>query len=85
VYFVFFISKSSSFITSFPNYDWFSFRGSGHLLPHYIREGKSYLTIGFGCTGGHHRSVMIADEIGRRLKRAGYQAKTSHRDMIKPV
>jgi len=54
-------------------------------MPHYIREGKSYLTIGFGCTGGHHRSVMIADEIGRRLNRAGYQAKVSHRDMIKPV
>jgi UPF0042 nucleotide-binding protein len=56
-----------------------------YLMPHYIREGKSYLTIGFGCTGGHHRSVMIADEIGRRLNRAGYQAKVSHRDMIKPV
>src|SRR5450631_3122581 len=34
-----------------------------YLLPHYIREGKSYLTIAFGCTGGHHRSVMIADQI----------------------
>lgn len=51
------------------------------LLPHYIREGKSYLTIAFGCTGGQHRSVMIAEEISRRLKEHGYQAKTSHRDM----
>jgi UPF0042 nucleotide-binding protein len=51
------------------------------LLPHYIREGKSYLTIAFGCTGGQHRSVMIAEEIGRRLIANGYQAKTSHRDM----
>jgi UPF0042 nucleotide-binding protein len=56
-----------------------------YLLPHYIQEGKSYLTIGFGCTGGHHRSVMIADEIGRTLNKAGYQAKVSHRDLAKPV
>jgi RNase adapter protein RapZ len=51
------------------------------LLPHYIREGKSYLTIAFGCTGGQHRSVMIAEEIARRLARHDYQAKTVHRDM----
>ncbi|HTV07292.1 MAG TPA: RNase adapter RapZ [Acidobacteriaceae bacterium] len=51
------------------------------LLPHYIREGKSYLTIAFGCTGGQHRSVMIAEEISRRLTGHGYQAKTSHRDI----
>jgi UPF0042 nucleotide-binding protein len=56
-----------------------------YLLPHYIREGKSYLTIGFGCTGGHHRSVMIADDIGRNLTRAGYPTKIAHRDMNKPV
>lgn len=51
------------------------------LLPHYIREGKSYLTIAFGCTGGQHRSVMIAEEISRRLAEKGYQAKTAHRDI----
>lgn len=51
------------------------------LLPHYISEGKSYLTIAFGCTGGQHRSVMIAEEIARRLTTSGYQAKTLHRDM----
>ena len=56
-----------------------------YLLPHYIREGKSYLTIGFGCTGGHHRSVMMADQIGKNLNKAGYQAKVSHRDIAKPV
>jgi UPF0042 nucleotide-binding protein len=56
-----------------------------YLLPHYIEEGKSYLTISFGCTGGHHRSVAIADEIRRRLARAGYQVKTTHRDLAKPV
>ncbi len=55
-----------------------------YLLPHYVREGKSYLTISFGCTGGHHRSVMIADEIRKRLKKAGYTVKTNHRDLKKP-
>ncbi len=54
-----------------------------YLLPHYIREGKSYLTISFGCTGGHHRSVMIAAEIRKRLTRAGYRARESHRDVEK--
>ena len=50
------------------------------LLPHYIREGKSYLTLAFGCTGGQHRSVMIAEEMRRRLAEKGFQTKTSHRD-----
>ena len=54
-----------------------------YLLPHYIREGKSYLTISFGCTGGRHRSVMIAEEIRKNLAKAGYQAKTNHRDIAK--
>jgi len=51
------------------------------LLPHYIHEGKSYLTIGIGCTGGQHRSVMIAEELKKRLGEAGYRAKSGHRDM----
>jgi RNase adapter protein RapZ len=54
-----------------------------YLLPHYIREGKSYLTISFGCTGGQHRSVMIAHEIQKRLAKAGFTVKESHRDMNK--
>jgi UPF0042 nucleotide-binding protein len=54
-----------------------------YLLPHYIREGKSYLTISFGCTGGRHRSVMIADEMRKRLARHGFRVKTAHRDMEK--
>lgn len=56
-----------------------------YLLPHYIGEGKSYLTIGFGCTGGHHRSVMIADQMRGIFAANGYQAKVTHRDVAKPV
>ena len=54
-----------------------------YLLPHYIGEGKSYLTISFGCTGGRHRSVMIASEIRKRLASAGYRVKGTHRDLAK--
>jgi UPF0042 nucleotide-binding protein len=52
-----------------------------YLLPFYIQEGKSYLTIAFGCTGGQHRSVFIAEEIRKRLAHEGYRVKSSHRDM----
>lgn len=54
-----------------------------YLLPHYISEGKSYLTVAFGCTGGQHRSVMMAEEMAKRLKKAGYQVKSLHRDIPK--
>ena len=54
-----------------------------YLLPHYIHEGKSYLTISFGCTGGHHRSVLIANEIRKRLNGAGFRVKETHRDVKK--
>jgi UPF0042 nucleotide-binding protein len=54
-----------------------------YLLPHYVKEGKSYLTVAFGCTGGQHRSVMMAEEISKRLKKAGYQVKALHRDMVR--
>jgi len=56
-----------------------------YLLPQYQREGKSYLTVGIGCTGGRHRSVMIANEVTRRLRRAGFDAHALHRDMRKGV
>jgi len=45
-----------------------------------VDEGKSYLTIGFGCTGGQHRSVLIAQEVYKRLRQAGYRVKVTHRD-----
>ena len=54
-----------------------------YLIPHYIAEGKSYLTISFGCTGGHHRSVLIASEIRKHLAAAGFRAKETHRDVKK--
>jgi RNase adapter protein RapZ len=54
-----------------------------YLIPHYIEEGKSYLTISFGCTGGHHRSVLIANEIRKRLAGAGFRVKETHRDVSK--
>ena len=54
-----------------------------YLLPLYKREGKSYVTIGIGCTGGRHRSVMVANAIARHLRRAGYEASAVHRDVSK--
>jgi UPF0042 nucleotide-binding protein len=49
-------------------------------LPLYEREGKRYLTLGLGCTGGRHRSVALVEEIGRRLGALGYQVQRQHRD-----
>lgn len=54
-----------------------------YLLPQYRREGKSYLTVGVGCTGGRHRSVMIANDLATRLRRAGFDAHAVHRDVRK--
>ena len=51
------------------------------LLPHYMEEGKSYLTVAFGCTGGQHRSVFIAEEMKKRLEAEGHRVKAVHRDM----
>lgn len=74
------------YIRSFPQTQEFLRRISElliYLLPHYIREGKSYLTIAFGCTGGHHRSVMMAHEIRAKLEKEGYRVKETHRDIAK--
>ncbi|MGH8952162.1 MAG: RNase adapter RapZ [Acidimicrobiia bacterium] len=51
------------------------------LIPHFETEGKSYLAVGIGCTGGHHRSVAIAEELGRRLAQHGITATVRHRDI----
>ena len=54
-----------------------------YLLPFYAREGKSYLTVGIGCTGGRHRSVMVANELKRLLKKDGFNVSAVHRDVQK--
>jgi RNase adapter protein RapZ len=51
------------------------------LIPHFETEGKSYLSVGIGCTGGHHRSVAIAEELGRRLAQHDVKAVVRHRDI----
>jgi RNase adapter protein RapZ len=52
------------------------------LLPRYAAEGKSYVTVAFGCTGGKHRSVHLAEEIGRRLRDRGFSLTIVHRDLV---
>ncbi len=59
-------------------YDFISF-----LLPHYMNEGKSQLTIGIGCTGGKHRSVALADHLGALLTNNGFKVMVEHRDAAK--
>ena len=76
--------KVAKYVASFPQTEEFLEKATemlAFLLPHYIKEGKSYLTIGIGCTGGQHRSVMIAEELRKRLGDVGYRAKAGHRDM----
>jgi len=53
------------------------------LLPAYEAEGKSYLTLAFGCTGGRHRSVAIAEEVARRLRQRGLSPRVQHRDLTR--
>ncbi|HEX8812175.1 MAG TPA: RNase adapter RapZ [Terracidiphilus sp.] len=76
--------KVAAYVRGFPQTVEFLERVTGlllYLLPHYVKEGKSYLTVAFGCTGGQHRSVMMAEEMTARLKEASYQVKALHRDM----
>lgn len=53
------------------------------LLPGYVKEGKSYLSIAVGCTGGHHRSVVLAEEIGSILRDHGFDPVVTHRDVMR--
>ena len=78
--------KVARYIRSFPQTGQFLRRIENllaYLIPHYIGEGKSYLTVALGCTGGRHRSVMLAEVIRRSLKRRGYATKVVHRDLEK--
>lgn len=53
------------------------------LIPHYIGEGKTNLVVAIGCTGGQHRSVVLADYTGKKLKNLGYKIVVRHRDIAK--
>jgi UPF0042 nucleotide-binding protein len=79
-------AKVRRYIRSFPQTGEFLRRIEGllaYLIPHYIREGKSYLTIAFGCTGGKHRSVMMSEAVKKFLETKGFPAKVVHRDIDK--
>ena len=79
-------ARVARYIRSFPQTSEFLRRVESllaYLIPHYIREGKSYLTVAIGCTGGRHRSVALAEVIRRGLQRKGYASKVVHRDLDK--
>jgi RNase adapter protein RapZ len=78
--------KVRAYIESFPQTGEFLRRMQGlltYLLPHYIKEGKSYLTIAFGCTGGKHRSVMMAEWMKKALAKKDFPTRLVHRDIDK--
>jgi len=78
--------RVSRYVLSFPQSREFVRRVGAlvaDLLPHYEREGKSYLTIAIGCTGGRHRSVTLAGAMARRLRSGGRRVKITHRDVHK--
>jgi RNase adapter protein RapZ len=79
-------AKVRRYIQSFPQTGEFLRRMQSlltYLIPHYIEEGKSYLTIAFGCTGGKHRSVMMAEWMKHALEKKGFAARVVHRDISK--
>ena len=79
-------SKVKEYIQSFPQTGEFLRRIQSlltYLIPHYIEEGKSYLTIAFGCTGGKHRSVMMAEWMRQALAKKGFATRVLHRDIDK--
>lgn len=74
----------AAFVAADPRHDEFVERVSGlveFLLPAYASEGKSHLAIGFGCTGGRHRSVALAETLARGLADAGWQVSIRHREL----
>jgi RNase adapter protein RapZ len=78
--------KVRKYIESFPQTGQFLRRMQSlltYLIPHYIEEGKSYLTIAFGCTGGKHRSVMMAEWMKAALEKKQFAARVVHRDINK--
>jgi UPF0042 nucleotide-binding protein len=75
-----------AYLQQTPEYDVFRARLIdllAFLIPHYIREGKSYLTVAIGCTGGRHRSVALAESIAGDLRARGYAVTAAHRDLEK--
>lgn len=75
--------RISKYLLSFPETRQFVQRLAdfvGYLIPFYIREGKSYLTVAVGCTGGRHRSVFVVEELARRLKTRRLSLGVRHRD-----
>ena len=79
-------AKVRRYIQSFPQTGEFLRRMQSlltYLIPHYIEEGKSYLTIAFGCTGGQHRSVMMAEWMMHALEKKGFATRVVHRDIGK--
>jgi len=79
-------SRVARYIRSFPQTNEFLRRIESllsYLIPHYIREGKSYLTVAVGCTGGRHRSVALAEVLRRAIQKKGYASKVVHRDLDK--
>ncbi|PRY19866.1 UPF0042 nucleotide-binding protein [Aliiruegeria haliotis] len=74
----------ASYVGQDPRYDAFFdqvLKLTQLLLPAYVEEGKSYLSIGFGCTGGQHRSVTLAEHLGNTLAEAGWQVSIRHREL----
>lgn len=74
IQYVFDRKETQEYLTRF--YDFLDY-----LLPLFIHEGKSYLTLGFGCTGGHHRSVVIVDAVKKHLEEKGYKTSARYRDI----
>jgi len=59
------------------------FRFVDYMMPNFVEEGKSYVTVAVGCTGGKHRSVALAETLGEHLKGTNYKIQVNHRDIFK--